>query len=102
MRRTGLALVGCAIMTMTTSFSDATERKDIPEKYKWRLGDLYPSEAAWTKAKDDLTARLPELGKHKGKLGKSAAELLAALQAMFDIDHLLFCFGVFVCCLLVV
>jgi oligoendopeptidase F len=86
MRRTGLALVGFAIMTMTTTFSDATERKDIPEKYKWKLGDLFPSEAAWTKAKDDLTARLPELGKHKGKLGKSAGELLAALQAMFDFD----------------
>ena len=95
MRRTGLALVGFAIMTMTTTFSDATERKDIPEKYKWRLGDLYPSEAAWTKAKDDLTARLPELGKHKGKLGKSAAELLAALQAMFDFDQQLSRLGVY-------
>jgi len=95
MRRTGLALVGFAIMTMTTTFSDATERKDIPEKYKWRLGDLYPSEAAWTKAKDDLIARLPELGKHKGKLGKSAGELLAALQAMFDFDQQLSRLGVY-------
>ena len=86
MRRTGLALVGFAIMTMTTTFSDATERKDIPEKYKWRLGDLFQSDTAWTKAKDDLTAKLPELGKHKGKLGRSAGELLAALQAMFDFD----------------
>jgi len=73
-------------MTMTTTFSDATERKDIPEKYKWRLGDLFQSDTAWTKAKDDLTAKLPELGKHKGKLGRSAGELLAALQAMFDFD----------------
>jgi len=86
MRRTGLALVGFAIMTMTTTFSDATERKDTPEKYKWRLGDLFQSDTAWTKAKDDLTAKLPELGKHKGKLGRSAGELLAALQAMFDFD----------------
>jgi len=87
MRRTGLALVGFAIMTMTTTFSDATERKDIPEKYKWKLGDLFPSDAAWAKAKDDLTARLPELGKHKGKLGKSAGDLLATLQALFDFDQ---------------
>jgi len=87
MRRIGLALVGFAIMTMTTTFSDATERKDIPEKYKWRLGDLFPSDAAWSKAKDELTAKLPELSKHKGKLGKSAGELLATLQAMFDFDH---------------
>jgi len=74
-------------MTMTTTFSDATERKDIPEKYKWKLGDLFPSDAAWAKAKDDLTARLPELGKHKGKLGKSAGDLLATLQALFDFDQ---------------
>src|SRR3569832_1135394 len=87
MRRIGLELVGFAIMTMTTTFSDATERKDIPEKYKWRLGDLFPSDAAWSKAKDELTAKLPELSKHKGKLGKSAGELLATLQAMFEFDH---------------
>ena len=61
MRRIGLALVGFATITMTTAFSDATERKDIPEKYKWKLCDLFPSDAAWSKAKDDLTARLPEL-----------------------------------------
>src|SRR3569832_1851450 len=87
MRRIGLALVGFAIMTMTTTFTDATERKDIPEKYKWRLGDLFPSDAVWSKAKDELTAKLPELSKHKGKLGKSAGELLATLQAMFEFDH---------------
>ena len=71
---------------MTTSFAEATERKDIPEKYKWNLADLFPSDAAWAKAKDDLTAKLPELTKHKGRLGKSAGELLATLQAMFDFD----------------
>src|SRR3569623_1400093 len=87
MRRIGLALVRFATKPMTTTFSDATERKDIPEKYKWKLADLYPSDAAWSNAKDELTAKLPELGKHKGKLGKSAGALLAALQAMFDFDH---------------
>jgi oligoendopeptidase F len=89
MRRTGLALVGFATITMTTAFSDASERKDIPEKYKWKLSDLFPSDAAWSKAKDELAAKLPELGKHKGKLGKSAGELLATLQTMFDFDHAL-------------
>ena len=40
-------------MAMTAAAVQATERKDIPEKYKWNLADLYPSEAAWTHAKDD-------------------------------------------------
>jgi oligoendopeptidase F len=64
----------------------AAERNQIPDKYKWNLADLYPSEAAWTKAKDDLAARLPELAKFRGRLGKSPKELLAALQTMFDLD----------------
>jgi len=91
MRRTGLLLVGLAICTMTITMTtaglaEATERKDIPAQYKWNLGDLFPSDAAWTKAKDELTAKLPELSKHKGRLGKSAGELLATLQTMFDFD----------------
>jgi oligoendopeptidase F len=73
-------------MTMTAAAAEATERKDIAEKYKWNLADLYPSEAAWTKAKESIAHRLPELGKHRGQLGKSAKELLAGLQIMFDLD----------------
>jgi oligoendopeptidase F len=71
---------------MTAAPALAAERKDVNDKYKWNLGDLYPSETAWTEAKTALAARLPELGKHKGRLGKSPQELLAALQLMFEID----------------
>ena len=72
-------------MTATTARSG--ERKDIPGKYKWSLTDLYPSESAWTKAKEDLGHRLPELAKYRGQLGKSPQSLLTALQAMFDLDR---------------
>ena len=76
------------VIAMTaTSSARAGERQDIPDKYKWNLGDLYPSEAAWAKAKEDLGRRLPELAKHRGQLGKSAQSLLAALQSMFDLDR---------------
>jgi oligoendopeptidase F len=74
-------------LLMTAAAVQATERKDIPEKYKWNLADLYPSEAAWTQAKADLGTHIPELAKHRGHLGKSPQELLAALQAMFDLDR---------------
>ena len=73
------------VIAMTASVG-AVERTDVPDKYKWNLGDLYPSEAAWTKAKDALAKRVPEMAKHKGRLGKSAKDLLAALQDMFDAD----------------
>ena len=72
-------------MTTTTSV-EAGERQDVPDKYKWNLADLYASETAWIKAKDELAHRLPELAKHRGHLGKSSHELLATLQTMFDLD----------------
>jgi oligoendopeptidase F len=71
---------------MTAAPALSAERKDVPDKYKWNLADLYPSEAAWTKAKEALAKRLPELAKYRGRLGKSPKEMLAALQTMFDID----------------
>ena len=75
------------ILLMAAASVAATERKDVPDKYKWNLGDLYPSEAEWTKAKEAISKRLPELAKHRGRLGKSPKDLLAALQTMFDIDR---------------
>ena len=34
-----------------------------------------------------ISQRLPEVAKHRGRLGKSPKDLLAALQTMFDIDR---------------
>jgi oligoendopeptidase F len=87
MGRKRLALLGIGIIGMTAAAAfGAAERKDVPDKYKWNLADLYPSEAAWTKAKDALAKRVPEMAKFKGHLGKSPKDLLAGLQTMFDID----------------
>jgi oligoendopeptidase F len=74
------------VIIMAATTVGAGERKDVPDKYKWNLADLYPSEAAWTKAKDEITRRLPELSKYRGRLGKSPKEMLAGLQTMFDLD----------------
>ena len=87
MGRKRLAVVWFGIISMTATSAGAAERKDVPERYKWNLADLYPSEAAWAKAKDELTQRLPDLAKYRGHLGKSPKEMLAALQAMFDLDR---------------
>jgi oligoendopeptidase F len=57
----------------------ATERSEIPEQYRWNLADLYPDEAAWVAAKADLATSIPKLGQWQGKLGTSAANLLAAM-----------------------
>jgi oligoendopeptidase F len=81
-----LAFLFVGIVATTAASVGATERKDVPDTYKWNLGDLFPSEAEWSKAKEAAVTRLPDLAKHKGRLGKSPRDLLAALQAMFDLD----------------
>ncbi len=87
MRPRSLALVCFGIVGMAGASAPAGERKDVPDRYKWNLGDLYPSEAAWTKAKESIGQRLPELAKFRGRLGTSAQEMLAALQLMFELDR---------------
>ena len=84
MSRTRLAFICFGIIGMTAAFVGAGERKDVPDKYRWNLADLYPSEAAWTKAKDAVAKRVPELAKRKAL--KSPRDLLAVLTTMFEID----------------
>jgi oligoendopeptidase F len=63
----------------------AKERSEIPERYKWKLSDLYPSDEAWRAARDDLAKRIPALAAYKGKLGESAGALRRALDAGFGV-----------------
>jgi oligoendopeptidase F len=50
----------------------------------WVLTDLYPSPEAWQAERAAVQASLPALAGFKGKLGRDAATLKAALQAMAD------------------
>ena len=54
-----LILVYLGVIGMTTAAIADAERKDVPDKYKWNLADLYPSEAAWTKAKERSRSGCP-------------------------------------------
>jgi len=63
----------------------AKERQEVPEKYKWNLADLYPSEQAWSKACDTLAGRLAEMRPFRGHLGDSAATLRQALETREDL-----------------
>ena len=61
----------------------AADRKDIPVKYTWNLADLYPNDAAWTAARDELKKSIAALPNYKGHLGESAEALYKALDAYF-------------------
>src|SRR5690606_3701433 len=55
-------------------------REELPEKYKWDLTDLYPSDEAWKAEKERLQGEIEQITKYKGRLTDSAATLLEALE----------------------
>ena len=88
MKMTGwsLALLAMAMINPLTQTARADERAQVPEQYKWNTADLYPSEEAWTKQKDDVASRIPKLASFQGKLGASADSFYTALSALMDLD----------------
>src|SRR5215831_21275034 len=81
-------LVSCAavmaVLALTlTLFAQERDRSAVPDKYKWNLADIYPSDAAWRAAKEAFTAEIPSLGKFKGRLMSSPAALADGLDTLF-------------------
>jgi oligoendopeptidase F len=65
--------------------SNDKERDQIPEKYKWNLKDLYATHDEWQKSKDKVAAKFDRIGNYKGILGKSAKDLLEALDYFYHV-----------------
>ena len=70
------ALVGLIV----PAAAQQRDRASIPEKYKWDLTAIYPSNAAWRAAKEKLEADLPGIRQFRGTLGSSPAALADALE----------------------
>ncbi len=70
---------------IATSYSQTLERKDVPEKYKWNLADIYPTVEAWQADVDMLNKEVEKLADFKGTLGESSESLLNALQVSNDL-----------------
>ena len=66
--------------------AQSRDRSKIPDKYKWNLADIYPTDAAWRAAKDKLAAELPQLRQFQGKLATSPATLADALDQQYALD----------------
>ena len=80
MRKTPLALIlVLAALTLTVA-AQTRDRSQTPDKFKWNLSEIYPTDAAWRAAKTKLAADLPQLRRYQGKLGSSAATLAEALE----------------------
>ncbi len=80
-------LIVVAVLAVTSNaLTQERDRARIPEKYKANLSDIYVNEAAWQEAKDQLAARIPQLGKYQGKLMSSARTLADALDMSFALS----------------
>src|SRR5947207_1368221 len=85
LRRCALALA--ALLTALASLALATERSEIPASLTWDLTALYPSEAAWSAAREDLAGRIPRIAAFQGHLAAAPESLYAALSTLMDIQR---------------
>src|SRR4051812_26305058 len=72
-----------AALTLTVSAQER-DRSKIPDRYKWNLADIYPSDTAWRAAKDAFSADLSSLGRIQGKVMLSPSALADALDMLYS------------------
>lgn len=61
---------------------DRLARADVPVEMTWNLDDLFPSPADWEAELEALDAARSDVNPYQGRLGESAANLLACLNAV--------------------
>lgn len=75
-----LPVVGIALSTSAPSYAQERDRAKIPDKYKWNLTDIYPSDNEWNQAKEQLKKTIPTISQYRGTLGSSANQLYQCLD----------------------
>jgi oligoendopeptidase F len=56
------------------------ERSSVPDRYKWDLSQIYPSDQAWRTSKDKLAGEISAIRPFKGTLASSPQKLADALE----------------------
>ncbi len=86
-KRLAAAAAMAAVAALTIpGLAQERERSGTPDRYKWNLAEIYPSNDAWRAAKDKVAADAPSLAQYRGKLGASASTLADALDRLYAID----------------
>src|SRR5215471_4395107 len=62
------------------------ERAKIPDKFKWNLADIYPSEEAWRAAKEKAATEILSMQQFRGKVTSSASLLADTLDRQYALD----------------
>jgi oligoendopeptidase F len=79
-----LAMMAAAGTAVFALGKPAPAPAPVDPAYMWDLSDLYASPEAWTAEQTRVKGAIADLAKYKGTLGKSAKDLLAALNAYSD------------------
>ncbi len=80
-------LLAFLAVTQSALAKQYENRSEIPTEAKWKLEDLYPTDEAWAKAKDETVGRFDEVLAYKGKLAESPEQLLGCLKLSSDISR---------------
>ncbi len=75
-----------AVVFLALPSAQQQERSQVPDRFKWNLADIYPSDAAWRSAKDSLAAKLPQMNEYSGRLASAPATLADALDLLYGFD----------------
>lgn len=65
------------------SSAQQIERKDVPEKYKWNLADVFPTLDDWKNAAKIFSSKVNDIEKYKGKLSENAENLYFTLTTYY-------------------
>ncbi len=81
-RQVRLVFVIAAVLALAPVLSadQQRERSSIPDRYKWDLSQIYPSDQAWRTAKDKLAGEISAIRPFKGTLASSPQKLADALE----------------------
>jgi oligoendopeptidase F len=79
-------VVVSALSTLGPALAQEQERSQIPDRFKWNLADIYPSDGAWQKAKEAFAANIAQIDQYKGRLASSSATLADALDKFNALD----------------
>jgi|WetSurMetagenome_2_1015567.scaffolds.fasta_scaffold30080_4 oligoendopeptidase F len=70
---------------VTAIFPQSPQRKEVPDKQKWKLADIYPTLADWQTDIKKVEGSINDFDVYKGKLGESSQNLLNALSSYFGL-----------------
>ncbi len=86
MLRTIYYILPLTYILLITLHAQTMERKDIPEKYKWNLQDVYKSIDDWKADYNKINSQIGEAEKYKDKLGDNAETFYNALNSYFNLQ----------------